>query len=436
MFTHLELRNFKAFREQAFDLAPITLFIGGNGTGKSSVLQALAFLKQSSQLRGLSFREGLVDLGTYGDVVHFGSSNLDIEFALEAVVPTLGPSWPKSHPTELGRLPIKLRYSCLFSQNSAPFENMHIGATDGHEFTFMGTAEIEWKQAINASKSVMTTLRSSTPFQGFRVSGYSSTSDLSHVEQRVFQDAVEDANRLGGSLARQLELFFLIPSMRGFVGTVFSLQRTFQPDFVAAGGYQEFASNAASALAIRRDLEDQVSGWLEKVTGFRVQAQIQENYHVSVVVQPTKQLLKLPQFAVDANQEGFGTNQLATVLLQIALAGEHSTIGIEEPEIHLHPDSQRLFIETLVNIYKKAHVQFIMTTHSERILSRVLLLVAKGELKPKDVAIYSFEKNSEGVCSAERLGIDKQGRVSGGLRGFFEEDALDLEEYVKALQKS
>ena len=48
MLQRFELRNFKAFRQQSFDLAPITVFVGRNGTGKSSVLQALAFLKQSS----------------------------------------------------------------------------------------------------------------------------------------------------------------------------------------------------------------------------------------------------------------------------------------------------------------------------------------------------------------------------------------------------
>ena len=48
MLQKLELRNFKGFRQQSFDLAPITVLVGRNGTGKSSVLQALAFLKQSS----------------------------------------------------------------------------------------------------------------------------------------------------------------------------------------------------------------------------------------------------------------------------------------------------------------------------------------------------------------------------------------------------
>ena len=52
MLQKLELRNFKGFRQQSFDLAPITVLVGRNGTGKSSVLQALAFLKQSSVAGG------------------------------------------------------------------------------------------------------------------------------------------------------------------------------------------------------------------------------------------------------------------------------------------------------------------------------------------------------------------------------------------------
>ena len=83
MITRLGLRNFKGFREQSFDLAPITVFVGRNGTGKSSVLQALAFLKQSS-IGGAGWctrpanspRAGR--LGEFRDVVHMGDAGLPV----------------------------------------------------------------------------------------------------------------------------------------------------------------------------------------------------------------------------------------------------------------------------------------------------------------------------------------------------------------------
>ena len=112
MLQRLGLRNFKAFRQQSFDLAPITVFVGRNGTGKSSVLQALAFLKQSSKAgkQVYSAVEGwpvLVDLGEFSDVVHKGDSSVAIGLQLEAELTSLGRlPWPADPWKVLGGVPI------------------------------------------------------------------------------------------------------------------------------------------------------------------------------------------------------------------------------------------------------------------------------------------------------------------------------------------
>ena len=112
MLLKLGLRNFKAFRDQSFDLAPITVFVGRNGTGKSSALQALAFLKQSS-LAGEALyagREGasaLADLGSFEEVVHGGDTALPVRLSMSARMDALGPTpWPTQTgvPVDLERL--------------------------------------------------------------------------------------------------------------------------------------------------------------------------------------------------------------------------------------------------------------------------------------------------------------------------------------------
>ncbi len=69
MITHLEFKRFKCFKELSLDPRQITIFIGENGSGKSSVLQALACLKQS--VNGSSFRTSgtSVILGSFQQVV-------------------------------------------------------------------------------------------------------------------------------------------------------------------------------------------------------------------------------------------------------------------------------------------------------------------------------------------------------------------------------
>ena len=134
--------------------------------------------------------------------------------------------------------------------------------------------------------------------------------------------------------------------------------------------------------------------------------------------------------------EGFGTNALVLLFMELARASGGATVMIEEPEIHLHPRAQADLAQVLAEEAKAEDKQIIMTTHSEHILGRLLTLVAEKELLPDELAIYAFEKDEEGVCTASELEVAEDGRVKGGIKGFFETDLDELDRYVKALQST
>jgi len=92
MLTKWTLANFKAIADKTtFNLAPITIFVGENSSGKSSVLQSILLLSQT--LKATSSRQPLVLNGEYirlgymSDVVHEGLEEqpLQIGFELKAV---------------------------------------------------------------------------------------------------------------------------------------------------------------------------------------------------------------------------------------------------------------------------------------------------------------------------------------------------------------
>lgn len=71
MITGLELENFKCFEKLQIDLKSVNIFTGVNGVGKSTVIQALLLLFQSSgESRRLALNGKYVEMGYSQDVVY------------------------------------------------------------------------------------------------------------------------------------------------------------------------------------------------------------------------------------------------------------------------------------------------------------------------------------------------------------------------------
>ena len=133
--------------------------------------------------------------------------------------------------------------------------------------------------------------------------------------------------------------------------------------------------------------------------------------------------------------EGFGANALIQLLHQLITAVNGATVLIEEPEIHLHPKAQAELAEVMAETAKAEDKQIIMTTHSEYVAGRLLTLVAEGKLTTDDLAIYSFEKDEKGECSATEIEVTERGQTKGGLTGFHEATRDEMRRYADGLRK-
>ena len=358
MITNITLENFKCFRQVEINPKRITVLIGPNGTGKSSILQALLLLKQSVDTDRLWHKGEYIEFGDPSELSpNFLAAPLPIRFEIKCDGPDIFRGATREYQ---------------FSRTYQP--DLRLSSDDGKEINSLGSTHV-----VFSSKSV--------PFGGIRS----------------------------------------VPAIRGLVRTTYTLREHYRGQIYLSRGLSDQEEQLATNLGYGRSTEDRLSALIERITGTGLRTDAVPPHTVSV-----KSLTALG--AVNVVSEGFGTNALIQLIYQLITADKLATVLIEEPEIHLHPKAQADLAEVMAETAKAEDKQIIMTTHSEHLLSRLLTLVAEKRLSPEELAIYSFEKDDKGECSATEIEVTELGQVTGGLTGFFDANLEEMDRYIKALQ--
>lgn len=176
----------------------------------------------------------------------------------------------------------------------------------------------------------------------------------------------------------------------------------------------------ATLLANDKYLFDRVATYLEGIVHLDLR------YHVQLgtAVFSLDVLDRETGVSCELVNEGFGVNQLVFLLAK-ALRSDVRIVAIEEPEIHLHPSAQRKLAQALVSITHGENKRFIITTHSESFLVALLAEVARGNLKPNEIACYLAVKDGR-EARFERQRVNERGQIEGGLQTFMEGELENL----------
>ena len=126
-----------------------------------------------------------------------------------------------------------------------------------------------------------------------------------------------------------------------------------------------------------------------------------------------------------------GSRQILTIITQLFWSRPGSIIMLEEPEISLHIEAQ-LELPGMFSDAIKEGKQVIVTTHSEHLILALKPLIVNGELKPEDVAIWHFEKTSEGR-KAEKLNLTDKGIVEGWIPSYVKAEGEIIKEGFNTL---
>jgi len=136
---------------------------------------------------------------------------------------------------------------------------------------------------------------------------------------------------------------------------------------------------------------------------------------------------------INLANESSGLIQLVPILLSLA---DNSLLSVEQPELHLHPKLQAAFADVLMvaerfnnnkylnkkSIYDKDDFVLI-ETHSEHIIRKIQVLIAKGKLDREKIAVYYFDK-TEGTTKVKKMEIEENGFFNEPWpNGFFDDSA-------------
>lgn len=400
MIKVLSLRNFRGIEKEELSLGKITILTGPNNSGKSTFIYALLALKNivlnSNQSIDSFLNLGFLNLGGFPQTVFFKDENRQITLGISTQVKGINSEFYASFGKKSNSLSVKAHQPTEVAINLEVSFSYPANASAGTELaTEMGKVNVTWN-GITPTLTAESVDAASAPKQ----------------KELLSQISLSLTNPL-----EELRAVDFVPLRRGFT----------KPSYASVPLQYQLLSDdeLATVLATDRDLEGRVATYLERI--------IDRSFSVRGTIGTANFALqsrdRKTSFVSDLVNEGFGTNQLVTILTK-ALRKEVSIVCIEETEIHLHPELMDKVMAVLIDIAYEEEKQFLISTHSEHIVSAVLTRVSEEKLKPDDLKLYYLHKDKKRVVVEEQR-VNEKGQVDGGLKAFYETDLKNMRDFFK-----
>jgi predicted ATPase len=372
LLKRIHLENFKASRDVDVRLAPLTVLSGLNSSGKSTLLQALAILRQSHAIgghtRGLRLTGELVQLGQYRDVL---SQDAEGDSIIINII-----------------------------EDDDEFEWVCNGQPDYNELPF-GKAPSKLPKFI-----------SSPHFQFLQANRI--------VPQTLYPQASHQARSTGFLGPRgEFTVGFLAAAGESKVATSRLAPRS---------GFG-ITTDLLRKVAPTEYLLDQVSGWLQQLSpGVRLEARDLKG--TDEVLLEFRYMGKTREAGSDSYRPtnvGFGLTYNLPIVVACLAAARGALLLLENPEAHLHPRGQAALGE-LISKCANDGVQVIVETHSDHLLNGIRLAVKRRVISSTDVVLHFFQRKIEsGEAFVQTPAIFENGRLSNWPEGFFDQWDKDVD---------
>lgn len=378
MIEELQIANFKAFASATVRLGRYTLLSGLNSSGKSTVIQALALLRQAhgdlhdfDESGGLPLNGELVELGTGRDAL-----------------------------TEF--------YS---STGENPEIGFRIRANTGQQR--------EWRFKYGAEDDFL-------PLTYCDPSSHDlADQDTTDEEFSVFSDGFQylRADRINPAVTfpRSYEMSV----RRGFLGT----RGEYAADYLIHHQDDPVQASVLQYPGASSRLLAQVEAWMGEICpGVRIQATAIERTDLVRLGFQFVHAEQLPTAQRRPTNVGFGLTYVLPVVVACLTARPGALLLLENPEAHIHPQGQTAMAR-LTCAAAAAGAQVVVETHSDHILNGVRLAVKRGLLSAEDTVLQYFRRDGLEIdIVTPAMGPD--GMLSQWPAGFFDEWDRSLDQLL------
>ena len=410
---HIWLENYRCFRErQEARLAPLTLLVGDNSTGKTSFLAMIrALWDVAYRNRVPNFKEEPYDLGSFDEIAHFrgGRGGRATRFAAGFQIASRSRSSNKPLTQEHQADNWTVEYS---RQGAAPqpaarrLANLNGSLSVEHRYdeskVRLGTPRGNWELDSPAALAIVG--KQLPPLWMFEFN----RARMTEQDQRAIRELVGSADLWSND--RTLYAGAPVRSKP---------QRTYDPGYEAkdpeGGDVPTFLAN--------QHFRDKTywADLVEALVLFGKDAGLFDEIAVKPLGKKDGPFqLQIRRFHGRAKgprrnliDVGYGVSQVLPVVTELLRKDAATKFLLQQPEVHLHPSAQAALGSLFCRIAAWDR-QLIVETHSDHLLDRVRMDVrdGAGALKPEDVSILYFERKNLEV-RLHSIGIDHEGNVLG-----------------------
>jgi len=438
MLGKIKLHNFKAFEDLELELAPITLLLGPNNSGKSSIIAPLRLLIQTLESNDNSvplLLNGIMgDFGTYKDIVYKNHRGRQIEVKLtiypgdQILTRKTIPQEGYSDRTKESSIEISLNYKYRSKRREIILKRSEL-TFNGKSLLVTDYSEDSERQLVSkiedttVPSSLKSTIARNLRMENFiprlmRVYGSKDKTATTGVFLDDVDNALYIANKVSFSLRKAIQTIeylgaMRIPPSRTYLFTGERRRR------IGPAGEQAaniLAMDTARAGTRSKQIINAISQWLTKAdvaSDVKVETISDRHYEIRVQHPITHEYQNI-------SDVGYGNSQILPVLIGGYNLQRGATYIIEEPEIHLHPRAQSELGEFFLDLYNEG-IQSIVETHSEYVVLKLQQYIANHIIPPNHVLVYYVYADEDKKKVVPLRLNDKGNFIDQWPEGFFPE---------------